>query len=353
MLHDYPESPDEAASNLRLTLQLMGKHGIAPNPRNYALFYEYVLARNPALNQALDALLAAGKPLDESILKGLFDEHIAHGALGATQRAQDEVRRILRSLIPHLVHSSREFARHAGDLEGHLHQLEKAPDHPRLREITHSVMNETRQAEHTSKESSTQLSSATEEMERLRKELDDARREASTDPLTGLLNRRAFTTVLSNAIAKAQADKRPLCLLMVDLDHFKAINDRYGHLVGDKVLRFLGQLLQQLVKGQDKLCRFGGEEFAILLPDTSLQGAIRVAENIRSHLNGSQLCLVESGKPLGTLSASFGVACYREGDSIDDLIQRADMALYQAKRLGRNRVECESSPSAEQTPPSG
>ncbi|MEW5973574.1 MAG: GGDEF domain-containing protein [Pseudomonadota bacterium] len=341
MLHDYPESPEEAASNLRLVLKLMGQHDIVPNPRNFALCYEYVLARNPSLNQALDGFFAQGKRLDESTSHSLFDEHIAHGTLGAIQRAQDELKRILRSVMLQLLQTGNDFAHYANGLGTHLSRLESDPNLDLLREITREVVKETREIERSSKDSSTRLTNATEEVELLRKELEDARREASTDPLTGLLNRRAFTTVLTNAIAKAQADDHPLCLLMLDIDHFKNINDTYGHLVGDKVLRFIGRLLAQVVKGQDTLCRFGGEEFAILLPDTALHGAIRVAETIRGRLNGSHLRLADSGQPLGELTASIGVACYREGESVDEFTQRADKALYEAKRQGRNRVHQE------------
>jgi len=341
MLHDYPESAEEAASNLRLVLQLMGEHDIIPNPRNYALCYEYVLARNPSLNQALDGFFAHGKRLDESSAQRLFDEHIAHGTFGTMQRAQDELKRILRTVIHQLLQTGNDFAQYANGLGAHLSRLENDPNLDLLREITCEVVKETRKIERSSKDSSTQLTNASEEIELLRKELEDARREASTDPLTGLLNRRAFTTVLTNAIIKAQSEGHPICLLMLDLDHFKNINDTYGHLVGDKVLRFIGRLLAQVVKGQDTLCRFGGEEFAILLPDTALHGAIRVAETIHGRLNGSHLRLTDSGQLLGKLTASIGVACYREGESIDEFIQRADKALYEAKRQGRNRVHQE------------
>lgn len=338
MLQDYPESPEEAASNLRLVLQLVGQHGITPNPRNYALLYEYVLARNPALNHALDTVLAQGRGLDEATSRNLFDEHLAHGTLGNMQRAQDELKRILRSVMLQLLQTGNDFAQYANGLGLHLNRLEGAPNLDLLREITREVVKETREIERSSKDSSTHLTQATEEVERLRKELEQARREASTDPLTGLLNRRAFTTVLANAINKAQADGQDLCLVMLDIDHFKTINDTYGHLVGDKVLRFIGRLLTQVVKGQDTLCRFGGEEFAILLPETSPQGALRVAETIRNRLNGSHLRLADSGQPLGELTASLGVACYRPGESADNFIQRADQALYEAKRQGRDRV---------------
>lgn len=346
MLHDYPESAEEAAANLRMVLQLMGQHAITPHPRNYALFYEYILARNPALNHALNTVLAQGKGLDETRSRNLFDEHIAHGALGAAQRAQDELKRILRSVMLQLLQTGNDFAQYAHGLGLQLGRLDDpTPDLELLRdEVTHEVIHDTREMERSSKDASQRLNHATEEIAALRKELDAARREASTDPLTGLLNRRAFTTVLANAIARAQSDGGPLALLILDIDHFKSINDTYGHLVGDKVLRFVARLLAQAVKGQDTLCRFGGEEFAILLPDTTLSGALRVGETIRERLEGSHLRLADSGQPLGAITASIGVASYHPGESLDAFIQRADQALYEAKRQGRNRVQQEFTP---------
>ncbi|MFZ5579806.1 MAG: GGDEF domain-containing protein [Pseudomonadota bacterium] len=338
MFNDYNENPEEAASNLRLVLQMMGRYEIAPNPRNYALCYEYILARKPSLNRAIDAQIEQHGRLTEEVSLSLFDEHIAHGSIGSTQKVQEELKRIMRSVMLQLLQTGNEFANYANGLGLHLDRLKGEPDIGLLREVTHFLVEDTRQIESSSKHSSTRLSGATEEIERLRKELEHARKEASTDPLTGLLNRRAFTTVIANAIAKYQAEQRPFCLLMMDIDHFKGINDAYGHLVGDKVLRFVSRLLTQVLKGQDTLCRFGGEEFAALLPDTTIEGADRVAETIRNRLFNSQLRLTESGQPLGEITASFGVATYQADQTIEEIIQNADHALYEAKRQGRNKV---------------
>lgn len=338
MLDDYPETNQEAAANLRLVLQMMGQHGITPNPRNYALCYEYVLARNPALNRVMDSHLAHESGLADVISLSLYDEHIAHGSIGTMQRAQEELKRILRSVMLQLLQTGNEFAQYANGLGTQLERMKDDIDLDLLRDISTALVDETRHMENSTKASSTRISGATEEVDRLRKELEEARREASTDPLTGLLNRRAFTTVIGNAIAKSNADQHPFCLLMLDVDHFKNVNDTYGHLVGDKVLRFIGRLLAQVLKGQDTLCRFGGEEFAALLPDTQIEGAERVAETIRNRLLNSQLRLTESGQSLGEITASFGIACYETGETIEELIHRTDKALYEAKRLGRNRV---------------
>lgn len=342
MLNDYPESQQEASSNLRLVLQMMGQHQITPHPRNYALCYEYVLARNPSLNRALDSHFAHNAELSEEVSISLYDEFIAHGSMSTMNRAQEELKRVLRSVMLQLLQTGNEFAQYANGLGSQLERMKDTSNIDLVREIGMVLVEDTRHMESTSKATTARLTGATEEVDRLRKELDDARREASTDPLTGLLNRRAFTTVISNAIAKSSADQQPFSLLLLDIDHFKSINDTYGHLVGDKVLRFIGRLLAQVLKGQDTVCRFGGEEFAALLPDTRLQGAEHVAETIRNRLMNSQLRLTESGQSLGEITASFGIALYQPGETIEELIHRTDRALYEAKHAGRNRVNTAS-----------
>ncbi len=161
---------------------------------------------------------------------------------------------------------------------------------------------------------------------------------AHTDPLTQVLNRRALTVRLASELERARRYDSVLTLLMVDLDHFKKVNDTYGHLVGDEVLREVATLLQNEVRSVDVVARYGGEEFVAVLPETSLAGAMIFAERIREHVAATPFAssLVE---PL-RLTASIGVSSYPSAtiSTVDDLFARADEALYRAKADGRNRV---------------
>ena len=161
---------------------------------------------------------------------------------------------------------------------------------------------------------------------------------AHTDPLTDVLNRRALTDRLAHEIDRARRYTSQVTLLMIDLDHFKRINDTHGHLVGDDVLMELAGLLQRTIRSVDVVARYGGEEFVVLLPETAEHGAVAFAERIREQLEVHEFRL-DSGEPLH-LTASIGVATFPSPkvDSVEDLFARADQALYRAKAEGRNRV---------------
>ncbi len=171
----------------------------------------------------------------------------------------------------------------------------------------------------------------------LRLELE---RHATQDGLTGLFNRRHFLARAENEIRRHQRTERPLAFLMLDIDHFKQVNDLHGHPTGDRALRAVAETCAETVRGTDKVGRLGGEEFALLLPETPLDEALLVAERVRRRVADIVL-LADNGQPL-PLRVSIGVSLLRlPTDTIDALILRADQALYRAKHLGRDRVESE------------
>ncbi len=161
--------------------------------------------------------------------------------------------------------------------------------------------------------------------------------ESIRDPLTGLFNRRYFAEVFEKECARATRSGRPIGLIFADLDHFKSVNDMQGHAAGDAVLREFGALLRDAVRGGDIACRWGGEEFVLLLPESPAEGTVRRAEALRKSFEGFRM--VHKGRILEPMTASFGVASFPEnGTAPEELLRRADEALYRAKMLGRNRV---------------
>ena len=168
------------------------------------------------------------------------------------------------------------------------------------------------------------------ELEELARNLDFR---AQTDPLTGLYNRRKFNRELATEILRAQRYKTPLSLVLYDVDHFKKVNDTLGHPVGDRVLIALSRFVSARIRNSDVLARWGGEEFVILTPTCTGPVACQLAGNLKDAI--AALDIDEAG----TVTCSFGVAQYEDGDTADTLIERADEALYRAKINGRNRVE--------------
>ena len=169
-----------------------------------------------------------------------------------------------------------------------------------------------------------------------RHQLSHYEKQASRDELTGLYNRRQLQIELEQAKLRAVFSSVPFCLCLIDIDHFKEINDKSGHLAGDMVLRRFARLARDSIRSSDIFGRYGGDEFMKILPDTDLQGSIVHAERLR--LLASQLDYQDVlAQP--RISISIGAAQYRHGEPITTLIQRADKALYRAKQLGRNRVE--------------
>lgn len=180
--------------------------------------------------------------------------------------------------------------------------------------------------------------------DRLRDELNKVRLLSLTDEYTGLPNRRAFMRRLQDEIGRAQRYGSPLALALLDLDEFKAINDAHGHAAGDEVLRSYAANVLSILRHHDLVARYGGEEFAVLLPNTSLDGAIAALAKVRGRAQGVT-CNFD-GKTMRIPTFSAGLTLYVPGDAHTTLVDRADRALYRAKRLGRNRVEVEVAPTA-------
>jgi len=164
---------------------------------------------------------------------------------------------------------------------------------------------------------------------------------ATTDTLTGLATRRHMLDLAGHELARARRSGQALAVILFDIDHFKSINDRFGHETGDRVLRRVGELVRSELREVDLAARWGGEEFCVLLPDTSSHAVVDVAERLRAQLESTPMTAPDNSRL--PITASFGVAQSRpEDDDFLRLIDAADQAMYQAKRSGRNRVQLAS-----------
>lgn len=182
------------------------------------------------------------------------------------------------------------------------------------------------------------LETSQRQIEKLKTNLATAEAQGLSDPLTGLKNRRGFDVVLASHLASARSGGQPLSLILADIDHFKSINDRYGHPAGDDVLKWFSRVLSSNVKGRDTVARYGGEEFAIVLPATPVDNAYKIASQIKAQLEGQFWQKPGAPNTMLRVTASFGVAQLEAAEGTSALVARADAKLYEAKQGGRNRV---------------
>ncbi|APC16669.1 hypothetical protein BLL42_13380 [Pseudomonas frederiksbergensis] len=180
------------------------------------------------------------------------------------------------------------------------------------------------------------VASMEQEAQGYREHLEEQRQKALVDPLTGLPNRAAWSERLEHEITQWQQHGNSLLLAMLDLDHFKRINDNYGHLAGDKVLKIIASVLRKRLRGTDFIARFGGEEFVLLVPNTPLAVGAKLAETLRAAI---EACPFHFKGERVTITVSMGMTAFKAGEHSDFVLKRADQALYRAKNAGRNRVE--------------
>lgn len=334
----YRESVDQSAEYLRLALPLMSRQEAALHPVSYAVWYEYVAGSNKLLKAAIDEMIRCGVRLDESATADLFRRYIADFDEQLTQRLSSGFDRVMAEMEQSAVHAEqradsfgRELAQWSSALAGEQAIGEVAAEIGKLIACTREMQG----AIATLKES---LDNSLNEIKTLRHEVDQAREEALTDGLTGLANRRGFDLALDACLSGVSSPEQAPCLLIADIDHFKNVNDQYGHLFGDKVIRSVARILKANVKGQDTAARYGGEEFVVLLPETSLDNAFHLAEKIRTTIAASRVRRADNRQEIGQITVSLGVASYHPGESASRFVERCDIALYVAKNQGRNRV---------------
>jgi len=231
-----------------------------------------------------------------------------------------------------------EGAKFQESLAGADRKLSRSDSYDAIHEIVLTLINDNRAMQNKVNVLSEKLEQSRFQITRLRSSLTKAEEIGNRDGLTALGNRRFFDGALAQEVAKAQETGGDLCIALADIDHFKAINDKFGHVAGDMVLKLFADLLTTNIRGEDIAARFGGEEFAILFPDTRLFEASEAVGQIRKQLESKRWVVAASGERIGAVTASFGVARLNDAETAEGLVRRADAKLYEAKEGGRNRV---------------
>ncbi|MEO9229893.1 MAG: diguanylate cyclase [Devosia sp.] len=323
-------------------MDLLKRGQIPPYPQFYELLYTYATGVNPTLNQRINQIYRDGTATQE-LAERLYNEFLK--AQDANERISNVSERMANRI--EAVHDAIDTAMatanaYSGSLQaasGDLAQTDVSE--AELRAMAQRLLGETRRMQDANQKLEQKLEASRDDISALQRDLDEVRRESMLDPLTKIFNRKSFDEGMLKSFADAELGT-PFCLLLLDIDHFKRFNDTWGHQTGDQVLRLVAMTLKSNIKGKDMAARYGGEEFAAILPETDIDGALIVADNIRKAIQAKELLKRSTNEKLGRITASFGVALYRPGDTPSTLIERADRCLYAAKHAGRNRVLTEN-----------
>lgn len=338
MENRYSQNKEASAEMLRMILQKMGKHPASFTPPTYAVWYEHLAGINPRLSEEMNKLLNANGDISDAVVQHLFDCYIS----AANPEAQNEFRHNMQKLLDSMAHQAELTCegtkRFSNDLNQFGNDLNEKPDAQLLQRLVEAVIQGTQLMQSSVSSLQEKLIASKSKIEKLQRELQSAKSEALTDPLTKVLNRRGFDDQMKKLVNNPDFKGQHASFLMLDIDFFKNINDTYGHLFGDSVLCGIATTLTAQVKGQDTVARLGGEEFAIILPDTPVQGAFALAEKIRQSIARVKIRRSSKQEDVGGITISIGIAdCATSGDWKEALGQ-ADRALYVSKLTGRNKT---------------
>lgn len=335
----YKQTRQQSAELLRLVLAQIGQHDAAANPTTYAVWFEHLSGTNPRLSADVEKSLLAQPRLDDAAIQRLYRDHIAEIDEATAERVRERFSRVMAELSQSAARTG-DSANAFGERLSQLNRSLAQPDAPALATQLAETLASTTQMQTSVAALRQQVTSSHQEIETLRAELERTREDAVRCPLTKVLNRKGFDQRLQAMLDPQQTPSRSSCLILIDIDHFKKVNDTHGHLLGDRVLAALGEVLRASVQSLQgvSVARYGGEEFAVLLPGRSLDEATALAEVVRASTKGMTIKQRTSDKVLGTVTVSAGVAALQAGDDGAALIARADAALYRSKQQGRDRV---------------
>jgi diguanylate cyclase len=328
---------EESAEYMRLAIPLMTKHKIAMTPQNYAVWYEYVSDANMQLSETIDIDLAGHGTFSNQRTIELYDRFLAPDKVELNlidQRA--DLRRLLQEIQKFAQTGSSLASQSTDQLAKALAKLHPGLPSEQIQDVIQNVMVETKQAMSSSQLLTERLNAAIADIEVIKADIEDTKKEAKIDRLTGLSNRKAFDELIQQTVQEAEQTAGNLSIIFCDLDLFRDLNAKHGHLLGDQVLKVVAKIIKATVKGRDFVARYGGEEFTITLVSTSMEDAKALAEIIRKEILAKRIYRKDSKVSLGQITMSFGIATYCKSEGVDSFLQRADRALYQSKRNGRN-----------------
>jgi diguanylate cyclase len=334
--------PDEEVKKTRSiaasAMESLQRFAIPATPANYAIWYEYHARQSPNLERTIDVLISNGASFDESTLQDLYSTFFSSAKEAQAVRETSVLAlNTLQEIVSAADFASDDAHQFGATLRG-IASRNLGESLGNLKNLIENLVTESKGMAGRSEYFGLRMRESAGKVEALERNLQEAIRDAMLDGLTGVSNRKTFDAIIRKTAGEAMNSGDDLALLMIDIDHFKRVNDTWGHQTGDAVLRHLAKTVQAAVRGGDCVARYGGEEFAVILPRTDVDSAFNVAQNIRQALARNPL-LLDLTPPMTPVTVSIGAACYEPGDPLTEWVERTDAALYQAKKEGRDRVE--------------
>jgi diguanylate cyclase len=323
----------------RRALAAMDEQRVWPTPINYEIFLHCVEDPEGPLAQEIARLVSSGEALTESVSEELAASYLPKAQLNEQIRdAGDQLSKELEAVAAAIGTAQKSSSSYGQTLADVTKELGAAEMPPGLQTLVKTLSTATRQVQRENKALEKQLKESTSEVDKLREHLEQVRRDATTDALTNLANRKAFDEELERACAEAADSGQPLTLAVIDIDHFKSFNDTWGHQTGDQVIRYVASVIGRMASPPRFAARYGGEEFGLIFPGETAAMVRKTLEEIREEVCSRTLRRRSTQEELGAVSVSAGFAERKPSESAHGLMERADAALYASKHAGRNRV---------------
>lgn len=329
----------EAFALARKAIDAMEHNQVWPTALNYELWLHVVGDPDGPIAREIERHITQGEVFTETFAEELAATYLPKARLNEQIRnAGDQLSRELATVAKAIEQAQKTNEQYGATLAGASRELAVYSDPSEIKRLVDTLASATRRVQRENKSLEKRLSDSTAEVNRLKDHLEQVRRDAATDSLTNLANRKAFDDEFSRACEDADASGEPLTLALIDIDHFKSFNDTWGHQTGDQVIRYVASVMGRMAPPPRFAARYGGEEFAMIFPGETAPMVEQVLEEIREEVSSRMLKRRSTNEDLGTITVSAGIAQRANQEAAHMLLERADAALYASKRSGRNRV---------------